>query len=200
MKTALLVVLGCLAVATSGRAADMPVWSLYVGPLAAVPTSPGEFTDSWGLGWGLEGGFTRSFGGRWSLGLDGRYQQFQLDVPATAGAEVLGGARRFGLASLRLAADLYRNPRGGADAVTAEVAGGYVHQSTEPVSGVAPPPTGSADGFNGSAGIVYSRTLYAETRLQLGVRHTWFVLPDETLGAIELRLGASVPLAQGRPR
>ena len=195
MKSRLFLVLVSLVLAAPVRAADTPLWSLYVGALGAFPTSPGEFRDGWSFGWGLEGGFTRSVGGRWALGLDGRYQQFQFDGAAPAGAEVLGGARRFGLGSLRLDALLYQGTERGADRVVAELGAGYVHQSVEPISGVPPLSIESADGFNGSVGLVYSRKLYAESRIQLGLRHTWIVLPDETLGSMEIRLGAAVPLS-----
>jgi hypothetical protein len=166
---------------------------IEVGALVAAPTTPQDFMDSWGVGWGIEGAVGRRFGGRWALALEGRFQQFRFegDVP---GREVSGGARRFGHVGLRLDAELWRKRAARENDLRASIGGGYAHQSIEPISGTVPLPSGPADGVSWNVGLAYSLVVYQQTRVLLGVRHTWTDLPSETVGDFALRLGATVPL------
>jgi hypothetical protein len=183
-----------LAGSRAARAEEPPHWELQAGVLGAVPTSPGDFRDGWGPGWGMEAFVGRRLGERAVLGVEGRFQQHRFDGTLPDN-EIGGRERRLSSVAARFDVVLWRAPVRRDQRIVFELGGGYVHQYIAPVTGTFPLPFGPADGYGVSAGASYSLGLNDRTRFLFGARHAWVFLPDETVDSLALRFGVAVGLA-----
>jgi hypothetical protein len=176
------------------QADESSTWNLQASVLAAVPTTPADFRDGWGPGWGMQAFVGRRVSGRTVLGVEGQFQQHQFDG-SLPGNEIGGRERRLGTVSARCDVDLWEATGRRGHRLTGELAAGYAHQYIAPVTGTYPLPFGPSDGYGASVGAAYSFNLNRQTRLLFGARHAWAIFPEETVGSLALRFGVAVTLA-----
>ena len=170
------------------RAATDP-WSVHAGVGAGFPSSPTAFRDGAKTGVGMAGGVLRALDARWSLGLEGEFVQFRRgDVE---GADLSGGARRFGRVGVPLRLLAHEHDGNHRIRWHLEASAGYAHASREAISGTATPPEPAtrADGIGWTGGVIVSGLVYENTRAFGAVRATGGVFPDESPVFIGLVLG-----------
>ena len=170
------IALALVAAPSLARAVNDP-WAVHVGAVAGFPTAPTAFRDGAKTGWGLAGGVQRALDARWSLGLEGEFVQFRRgDVE---GADLNGGARRFGRVGVPL--HMLAAEHDGSHHVRLhfEASAGYAHASREAISGTTTPPEPAlrADGIGWTAGAIVSGLLYEYTRVFGALRATGGVFP-----------------------
>ena len=172
-------------------------WTLRAEGQVGAPVAPSDFVDAWKSGCGLGGSLCRSIGDRVQLGISADGLQFGYK----GGSEIIGGTRRFGRVTIPLRILAWEHPGSHRSQLVLESGAGYVHESTESISGISRPSKPErSDGFAYQVGCSLSRILYRGTRVFLGVRYTQNRLPDQSLAHIAVLFGAQMPLEGSRPR
>jgi hypothetical protein len=170
-------------------------WSIQVAGVAARPEDPAAFTRDSSYGFGLQGGLQRRVAGRFAVGLEAEFLHFMADD--AGGNDVTGGARRFGRVSVPIELRLHEDATGQGSRIALRGSAGYVHESSEPISSRPTRPR-RADGIAYTGGILYSRFLFARTRLAASLRFQMAQFSEESPRHTDLTIGIEAPLTSKR--
>ncbi len=173
-------------------------WVLEAFGFTAAPVDPQEFVDGWRSGLGI-GGSLRARVGAVEVGVEGDFAQFGFDGLENLGT--LGGERRMTRLALPVRFTLWKDDRRAVQRLYLQASGGWGHQSVAATfGGVLASGSRTDDGFVGTLGVRYARSLYRRTLWSVGVRYTRFEFDAESPSTLGLLLGVQMPLSGSRPR
>jgi len=164
----------------------------------AAPVDPQLFVDGWRNGLGIGG----SLRARWAAletGLDADFAQFGFDGLENVGT--LGGERRMTRLAVPVRVTLWKEDQRTRQRLYLQVSAGWGHQSIAGTFGGALATANKTqDGFVGTLGLRYARSVYRSTLWSVGLRYTRFEFDQESPSAVALVLGIQMPLSGSRPR